>query len=243
MIGGKHGDVSSGQIVLKGGRFERNHSDKLQVVVPHLIAPITKLIVGHDNSGPSPGWFLNRVEVECASVGLKQVFPCDRWLARDEDDGKTERVLKEASSLRDVRKSKTLWQVSVFTSNKKNAGTDAKVSMMIYGDRGKSDEIALSHDIDKHSHHNSDGGLFESGMCDRFTVEAGEVGVPFKIRVWHDNKGSAPGWHLDRVEMENHLGERYFFVCNRWLARDEDDGEIVRELPAEGDQVSFLNKF
>lgn len=21
-----------------------------------------------------------------------------------------------------------------------------------------------------------------------------------------------------------------FFVCNRWLARDEDDGQIVREL-------------
>ena len=22
----------------------------------------------------------------------------------------------------------------------------------------------------------------------------------------------------------------YLFVCNRWLARDEDDGQIVREL-------------
>ena len=28
--------------------------------------------------------------------------------------------------------------------------------------------------------------------------------------------------------------ERYTFKCNRWLALDEDDGEIVREMPAEG---------
>lgn len=27
------------------------------------------------------------------------------------------------------------------------------------------------------------------------------------------------------------------FVCNRWLAHDEDDGEIVRELPAEGEHI------
>ena len=29
----------------------------------------------------------------------------------------------------------------------------------------------------------------------------------------------------------------YTFPCNRWLAKSEDDGEIVRELPAEGDGI------
>lgn len=28
--------------------------------------------------------------------------------------------------------------------------------------------------------------------------------------------------------------ERFTFSCNRWLAKDEDDGAIVREIPAEG---------
>ena len=32
---------------------------------------------------------------------------------------------------------------------------------------------------------------------------------------------------MDREEIED-----YFFPCNRWLARDEDDREIVRELLA-----------
>lgn len=35
--------------------------------------------------------------------------------------------------------------------------------------------------------------------------------------------------------MENvSTGEKYSFDCRRWLAKDEDDGSIVRELPARG---------
>ena len=29
----------------------------------------------------------------------------------------------------------------------------------------------------------------------------------------------------------------YSFPCDRWLAKDEDDNEIVRELPATGDDI------
>lgn len=32
-------------------------------------------------------------------------------------------------------------------------------------------------------------------------------------------------------------GERYLFDCRRWLATDEDDGSIVRELPAQGNGI------
>ena len=28
--------------------------------------------------------------------------------------------------------------------------------------------------------------------------------------------------------------EKYLFVCDRWLADDEDDHSIVREMPAKG---------
>ena len=41
-----------------------------------------------------------------------------------------------------------------------------------------------------------------------------------------------------QVELENMATKkRYIFKCGRWLAEDEDDGEIVRELPAEGDDI------
>ena len=40
---------------------------------------------------------------------------------------------------------------------------------------------------------------------------------------------------FDQVEMEC-MGtkDRYLFNCRRWLATDEDDHSIVREIPADG---------
>ena len=37
------------------------------------------------------------------------------------------------------------------------------------------------------------------------------------------------GWHLDQVDVEC-SGVKYNFPCDRWLAEDEDDKQIVREL-------------
>lgn len=56
-----------------------------------------------------------------------------------------------------------------------------------------------------------------------------------KIRIGHDNKGMTPGWHLDRVEVrrlkeDGETSTTYTFPCKRWLAKDEDDGSVVREL-------------
>ena len=45
------------------------------------------------------------------------------------------------------------------------------------------------------------------------------------IRVWHDNsKGS---WFLSRVMVTDlQRNERFYFICDRWLAVDEDDGQV-----------------
>lgn len=56
-----------------------------------------------------------------------------------------------------------------------------------------------------------------------------------KIRIGHDNKGVTPGWHLDKVEVrrlkeDGETSTTYSFPCKRWLAKDEDDGSVVREL-------------
>ena len=44
-----------------------------------------------------------------------------------------------------------------------------------------------------------------------------------------------PGWHLDKVEVrrlkdDGESSTTYTFPCKRWLAKDEDDGSVVREL-------------
>jgi lipoxygenase homology domain-containing protein 1 len=228
MIGGRLGDESSGRIELRQKKFKRDKVEVINVNTNKLLSPLKKLIVGHDNSGPAPGWYLNRVDVECPLTGIKQVFPCDRWLARDQDDRKIERVLKENTSLREEREAKCVWTAWIYTSKIKNAGTDASVYMALYGDKGNTEDIQLRGNKDQ----------FEAGKCDKLKIETKDVGKPYKMRIGHDNKGTAPAWHLERVELENmSTGERYYFMCNKWLAVDEDDGETQREMPAEGDGI------
>lgn len=228
MFGGRNGDESSGRIQLRDGKFDKGKIDKLRIECAKMLSPLSKVLIGHDNSGLSPNWLLDKVVVETPNIGMKQTFPCGRWLAKDKEDGKIERMLKENTSLREVRKPKSIWAAKVYTSNVKNAGSDANVHICLYGDRGKSDDILLRDKSDN----------FERGKLDEFKIETEDVGRPFKMRVWHDNKGRGPGWHLDRIELENiDTKERYVFVCNRWLAVDEDDGEIVREMPAESEHI------
>ena len=70
----------------------------------------------------------------------------------------------------------------------------------------------------------------------RFFFQLDNVGdVIEKIRIGHDNKGMTPGWHLDKVEVrrlkdDGESSTTYTFPCKRWLAKDEDDGSVVREL-------------
>jgi hypothetical protein len=63
----------------------------------------------------------------------------------------------------------------------------------------------------------------------------------FSIVVRHDNSGIGPGWFLDKVIIETGAGERYFFHCGRWLADNEDDKQISREIAAvKDDSENYL---
>jgi len=66
---------------------------------------------------------------------------------------------------------------------------------------------------------------------DEFTIECPSVGRINKILIGHDNKGLGPAWFLDSIIVED-VNEKhvYEFPCNRWLAKNEDDGQISRFL-------------
>lgn len=226
--GGEKGMETSGKIWLETGKFKRGMIDIFNVDVLTMLSPVTHIDIGHDNKGAAPGWFLDSLTVYCPMVGIEQVFPCKKWLATDEGDGLIQRTLHEQTGLRKKKEKAVPWQVWVYTSDIKGAGTDAKVNMVIYGDKGRSDDIPLE----------NKGDMFEQGHMDMFKINTKDIGTPYKIRVWHDNSGTFAGWHLDKIDMQS-MGSktRYTFPCDRWLAEDEDDGETVRELPATGPGV------
>ncbi|CAF0711074.1 unnamed protein product [Brachionus calyciflorus] len=124
------------------------------------------------------------------------------------------------------------WTIYVYTSRIKNAGTDAGVYMQIYGSKSNTTQFFLD---DK----NNSKKLFELGSCDRFDRTLSDIGKPIKIKIGHDNKGAFPGWHLEKIVLQNNItDEKFVFHCNRWLAKDEADHKTEVELTNETNKKS-----
>ena len=156
-------------------------------------------------------------------------FPCRRWLAKNEDDGSIERTLySSASNTKSI-----VYQISVFTGDVHNAGTDANVHIILFGDHGRdSGKIELRNSL-------SHGDKFERGRTDVFRVEAADLGKLQKIRIGHDNSGFGASWFLDRVEVEvPSSASKFTFNCGRWLSKSDDDKQIERELLVDKEEVT-----
>jgi len=66
---------------------------------------------------------------------------------------------------------------------------------------------------------------------DEFIIECQELGTLRRLSIWHDNSGEYAGWFLEKVVVDDFVTSReYVFPCDRWLAKDKDDGHISREL-------------
>ena len=51
------------------------------------------------------------------------------------------------------------------------------------------------------------------------------------VNVWHDNSGSSPSWNLRQIVIRHvPTNKKSYFICNRWLAVEKDDGLIERAI-------------
>ncbi len=99
-----HGKNStSSQIFLGDGKFEKQSVDRFIADTSAEFSPLTALDIGHDNSGMSSGWYLDKAVIKCPSTGITQTFPCNNWLADNEGDRRIVRRLTEDVSLRKTR--------------------------------------------------------------------------------------------------------------------------------------------
>lgn len=90
--------------------FETGQCDEFLIKTKNF-KKVSQIRIGHDNSGFGSGWHLSRVEVINKSDSKQYEFPCNRWLAKDEDDKKIERIIdaveKPSGNLVDERKRST----------------------------------------------------------------------------------------------------------------------------------------
>ncbi|KAF6256823.1 hypothetical protein COO60DRAFT_1640423 [Scenedesmus sp. NREL 46B-D3] len=222
----------SGPLRLENSKnnFERGAQDVFHVDLPEL-GELVAAEVGHDNSGAAPGWHLEQVVVVAEGSSRRWSFSCDRWLAKDEDDGLIKRrLLPSAAS------AAATYRVTTYTSDLRGAGTDAGVWIELLGELDGKATQSPRLPLDNSSNN------FERGAVDSFLLKKQrQLGKLTAVHIGHDNKGMAAGWHLDHVEVvDDAAGSTYYFPCRAWLDKKEGDGATERLLkaPSQADVAS-----
>jgi hypothetical protein len=117
----------------------------------------------------------------------------------------------------------TTYEVTVTTGCRDYAGTDADVYITIYSASGQTKEQLLdTPDYDDN----------EKCHADSHRVPANkDIGDITLARIRHDNSENDPGWFLEKVSIRNlRTNQVWNFPCSKWLAVDEGDHQISREL-------------
>jgi PLAT/LH2 domain len=81
---GSEGDTEP--IVLSTGRatdFDAGNLDVFTVEAPH-VGSLSRLRIGHDDTGPSPDWYLEWVVVRNETTGEAACFQYHGWLGRED---------------------------------------------------------------------------------------------------------------------------------------------------------------
>jgi hypothetical protein len=121
----------------------------------------------------------------------------------------------------------TAYQIRVKTGCQSGAGTDAKVYITLYGTVATSSETRLD---------TLDYNDFEKCDDDYYRFNSNQdLGDLQMIRIRHDNTEDDPGWFLESVRITNlRTNKTWDFPCKRWLAVDEEDHQISRQIRPNG---------
>lgn len=113
--------------------------------------------------------------------------------------------------------------MDIYTGDVFGAGTNANVFVTLFGELGDSGEKKL---MKSQTHMDK----FERNQMDRFPIQSADLGRLFKVHVRHDNSSFSTNWFLDRIEVSDTRGDKYIFLCERWLSKSKDDKQIERTL-------------
>jgi hypothetical protein len=90
---GSRANSGERQLDSSGNDFERHSTGLFSISTRDPLGDLTKVRIRHDNAGRRPGWFLDYITVHEELSDKMWYFPCNRWLAVDEDDHLIDRTL------------------------------------------------------------------------------------------------------------------------------------------------------
>lgn len=121
------------------------------------------------------------------------------------------------------------YQLSIHTGDQATAGTDSNIFIVLYGERGNTDEVRLNGHIA--------GDAFERNQTDTCTVPfSDDVGDIYKIAIRSDERYSASDWLLNRLEVRAVIDAAKgvyrpasIFIINQWIKDDKSHEFLVSE--------------
>ncbi|KAH3764217.1 hypothetical protein Pelo_3920 [Pelomyxa schiedti] len=202
--------------------FSRGHDDLFRVVCKH-VGDLQNVKISISQTDPPSPWFLEKISVRCVETPAisEQFFFCNDWLGGTAPCER-ELAMSEHDSTEPGSLSKR-YRVSIKTGDRRGAGTDANVSIVVYGEKGESGTKKLE----------KPGNCFERNKIDEFGFECQDLGHLQRVVIGQDGKGLSSSWFLEHVTVkEEDSVKTWFFPCGRWLAHDMEDGLIERQLLA-----------
>jgi len=151
--------------------FERGQTDNFSLQCGDL-GSLQKIRIGHDNSGFGPGWFLEKVIIKNQKTNSTYFFFAGRWLAKDEGDRAIEVELPASTEDGGLVVPLVTYTVRCYTGDRRGAGTDANVYIILYGENGDSGERQLENELNN----------FERGKMDKFGFQCLDLGDLKKIK-------------------------------------------------------------
>ncbi|XP_031571405.1 polycystic kidney disease protein 1-like 2 isoform X3 [Actinia tenebrosa] len=133
------------------------------------------------------------------------------------------------------------YEITVYTGIWRRCGTTSNIAMNLCGEDAETGTISLSYNA------MCDKQLFGRGSVNVFMCPTAKaLGDLNHIRIWHDNSGDHPAWFLRQIVVRDiQTDTKCFFICNKWLAIEKEDGKIDRVLYVSTNREinGFKNKF
>jgi polycystin 1L2 len=89
--------------------------------------------------------------------------------------------------------------------------------------------------------------VFRRGGVDSFVMAVNRpLGNLNFLRVWHDNSGKSEmaSWFLKYIIVHDvQTREKFYFICDKWLAVERADGKIDRTLPVGNEKQVMAYKY
>lgn len=111
-----------------------------------------------------------------------------------------------------IAASSSTYTIAVKTGDRKEAGTDANVHIVLHGPDGQRTAPTRLDNLFRDD--------FERGRTDTFTVEDSvDIRNISKIELWRDKMGLASEWFVDTIQVENSASpeDTFVFPIYRWV--------------------------